>query len=83
MHPIHGSRYVTVISLGTALFSGGRCEACSGVVQLCRGYARKSVLHPLLGGGTRKTDHKGWRGAEITRRGARFGTVAVGGGLGY
>jgi len=53
------------------------------VVQLCRGYARKSVLHPLLGGGTRKTDHKDWRGAEITRRGARFGTVAVGGGLGY
>jgi len=36
-----------------------------------------------LAGGRRKTDHKGWRGAEITRRGARFGTAAVGGGLGY
>ena len=35
-------------------------EACSGVVQLCRGHARKSVLHPLLGGGRRKNDHKGY-----------------------
>jgi len=26
---------------------------------------------------------KGWRGAEITRGGARFGTAAVGGDLGY
>jgi hypothetical protein len=26
MHPIHGSRYVTVISLGTALQSGGWCQ---------------------------------------------------------
>ena len=26
MHPIHGSRYVTVISLGTALRSGGWCQ---------------------------------------------------------
>ena len=55
-------------------------EANSGVVQLCRGHARKSILHPLLGGGRCKTDHKGWRGAEITRRGARFGTASVGGG---
>jgi len=52
-------------------------------VQLCRGHACKSVLHPLLAGGRRKTDHKGWRGAEITRGGARFGTAAVGGDLGY
>ena len=41
---------------------------------------RKSVLHPLLGGGRRKTDHKGWRRAEITRGGAQFGTATVGGG---
>ena len=32
-----------------------------------------------LGGGRRKTDHKGWRGAERTRRGVQFGTAAVGG----
>ena len=27
--------------------------------------------------------YKGWCGVEITRRGVRFGTAAVGGGLGY
>ena len=52
-------------------------------MQLCRGHACKSVLNPLLAGGRRKTDHKGWRGAEITRGGARFNTAAVRGGLGY
>jgi len=31
----------------------------------------------------RQNDHKGWNGAEITRRGARVGTAEVGGGLGY
>jgi len=61
---------------------GREHEACLGMLQLCRGHARKSVLHFLLGGGRRKTDHKGWHGAEITRRGAQFGTAAVGEGLG-
>jgi len=59
------------------------CSLCVGGVQLCRGHPRKRVLRTLLGGGRRKTDHKGWRGTEMTRRGALFGTAAVRGGLGY
>jgi len=58
----------------------GKCVLES--VHLCRGLACKSVLHPLLTGGRGKTDHEGWRRAQIAPGGARFGTAEAGGGLG-